>query len=167
MIIGYTQGTYDLFHIGHLNLLENAKKQCDYLIVGINSDKLVLDYKGKIVNIHDEDRARIVRSLKCVNESHVVESLDKIEMLERFNYDVIFIGSDWKGNPRWEQTKKEIEARGKKLIFLPHTDGISTTDLTKRVKENPVYVKIDNVNNSDERNIRRLFQKVATLWPKK
>ena len=135
MIIGYTQGTYDLFHIGHLNLLENAKKQCDYLIVGINSDALVREYKGKIVNIRDEDRARIVKALKCVDEVHIVDTLDKIESLKKYNYDIIFIGSDWKGNSRWEKTRRDIEALGKRLVFLPHTDGISTTDLTKKVKE--------------------------------
>ena len=165
MIVGYTQGTYDLFHVGHLNLLENAKKQCDYLIVGINSDELVKDYKGKIVNIHDEDRARIVRSLKCVDEVHVVNTLDKIEALERFNFDVIFIGSDWKGNPRWEQTKKDIESRGKKLIFLPHTDGISTTDLTARVKANPVYVKIESEEATQQKGIiAKLFKKAPLSW---
>lgn len=160
MIIGYTQGTYDLFHIGHLNLLENAKKQCDYLIVGVNSDDLVKDYKGKIVNIHDEDRARIVGSLKCVDEVHVVNTLDKIEALEKFHYDVIFIGSDWKGNPRWEKTKKDIESRGRKLVFLPHTDGISTTDITAQVKANPVYVR------PQVRTLGKIFKRTL-IWEKR
>lgn len=163
MKIGYTQGTYDLFHIGHLNLLENAKKQCDYLIVGINSDDLVKNYKGKIVNIHDEDRARIVNALKCVDEAHIVNSLDKLEMLNRFNFDVIFIGSDWKGNPRWEKTKNDIEKLGKNLVFLPHTDGISTTDLTKKVKENPVYIE-DNNDITDKHLYHRIYNRVATIW---
>ena len=140
-IIGYTQGTYDLFHIGHLNLLENAKKKCDYLIVGVNSDKLVREYKQKIVNVNDQDRARIVGAIKCVDEVHIVDTLDKISELERFNFDIIFIGSDWKGNPRWEQTKKDMEARGRKMEFLPHTDGITTTDLVRIIKDNPVFVK--------------------------
>ena len=164
-IVGYTQGTYDLFHIGHLNLLENAKKQCDYLIVGVNSDSLVREYKNKIVNIHDEDRARIVSALKCVDEAHVVNTLDKMKALEDYNFDIIFIGSDWKGNARWEKTKAEMEAKGKKLVFLPHTDGISTTDLTKKVKENPVYVQI----SSDQKRKMKLASLLRTRlsWERK
>ncbi|MBR3232743.1 adenylyltransferase/cytidyltransferase family protein [Candidatus Saccharibacteria bacterium] len=166
MIIGYTQGTYDLFHIGHLNLLENAKKQCDKLIVGINSDNLVKEYKNKIVNIHDVDRARIVGALKCVDEVHVVDTLDKLEALRQFNFDVIFIGSDWKGNPRWEQTKKDLEAKGKKLIFLPHTDGISTTDITAQVKANPVYVGLAE-EKPRKKLLRRLSRKASLSWSTK
>ena len=108
MKIGYTQGTYDLFHVGHLNLLENAKSCCDYLIVGINSDKLVKDYKNKTVTITDKDRARIVSALKVVDEVHVVNTLDKKEILKLYDFDIIFIGDDWKGNPRWKQTEKEM-----------------------------------------------------------
>ena len=74
--IGYTQGTFDLFHIGHLNLLENAKKQCDYLIVGVNSNQLVKDYKNKNVIINEKDRARIINALKVVDEVHIVNTLN-------------------------------------------------------------------------------------------
>lgn len=139
-IIGYTQGTFDLFHIGHLNLLENAKRQCDYLIVGVNSDGLVREYKGKVVNVSDKDRARIVGALKCVDEAHIVRTLDKLKALNEYDFDIIFIGSDWKGNKRWEQTRADLAERGKKVVFLPHTDGITTTELTDKIKANPVYL---------------------------
>ena len=85
--IGYTQGTYDLFHVGHLNLLENAKKQCEFLIVGINSDELVMNYKNKKVNITAQDRARIVRALKVVDEAYVVSTLDKEVAYSRFRFN--------------------------------------------------------------------------------
>ncbi len=134
--IGYTQGTYDLFHIGHLNLLENAKKKCKYLIVGVNSDELVLMYKNKKVNITDVDRARIVGALKVVDEVHIVNTLDKNLMYSKFKFDAIFIGDDWKGNERWKNTEKQLGKYGVKVEYLPHTDGISTTILSKKISKN-------------------------------
>lgn len=131
--IGYTQGTYDLFHIGHLNLLENAKKMCDYLIVGINSDDLVLMYKNKKVNISQNDRARIVEALKVVDEVHIVDTLDKKIAHDKFNFDAIFIGDDWKGNERWKNTEEELSKIGVKVEYLPHTEGISTTILSNKI----------------------------------
>ena len=127
--VGYTQGVYDMFHIGHLNLLNNAKKQCDQLIVGVNSDALVMDYKKKQPVICAEARAEIVRNIKAVDRCEIVESLDKKEMHRKFGFDVIFIGDDWKGNPRWEQTRLEMAAYGVEIVFLPHTPDISSTEL--------------------------------------
>lgn len=132
--IGYTQGTFDLFHVGHLNLLENAKKYCDKLIVGVNSDELVLQYKNKKVNITAKDRARIIKALKCVDEVYIVNTLDKSQILEKIDFDVILVGDDWKGNQRWENTKTEMNKKGKDVIFLPYTKGISTTKLAAQIK---------------------------------
>ena len=131
--VGYTQGTYDLFHVGHLNLLENAKKRCEYLIVGINSDDLVLMYKNKKVNIPENDRARIVSALKPVDEVHIVNTLDKELAYNKFKFDVIFIGDDWKGNDRWKDTEEQLSKVGVKVEYLPHTDGISTTILSQKI----------------------------------
>ena len=131
--IGYTQGVYDMFHIGHLNLLRNAKKQCEYLIVGINSDELVKIYKNKTPIINENDRAEIVRNIKFVDECLIVNTLDKIEMNKIINFDVIFIGSDWKGNTRWNNTEENLKKYGIDLIYLPHTDGISSTELRKKI----------------------------------
>ena len=127
--IGYTQGVYDMFHIGHLNLINSAKAQCEYLIVGVNADVLVSQYKHKIPVINENDRAEIKRNLKAVDEAVIVHTLDKLDALERFHFDAIFIGDDWKGNPRWEQTRIDMEAHGAALVFLPHTPGISSTEL--------------------------------------
>lgn len=127
--IGYTQGVFDMFHIGHLNLLNNAKAQCDYLIVGVNSDRLVEAYKHKKPVICEAERAEIVRNIKAVDEVVIAHTLDKEEALEAHPFDAVFIGDDWKGNPRWEQTRIDMEARGAALVFLPHTPGISSTEL--------------------------------------
>ena len=137
--IGYTQGVYDMFHIGHLNLLNHAKEYCDYLIVGVNSDELVESYKHKTPVINQEERREIVDSIKAVDECVIVTTLDKKEIWKTIHFDVIFIGDDWKGNPRWEQTKEELAHFGVDVIFLPHTENISSTILRpkneKRVQD--------------------------------
>lgn len=127
--IGYTQGVYDMFHIGHLNLINRAKEQCEYLIVGINSDNLVESYKHKKTVIKENDRAEIVRNLKAVDECIIVNTLEKTEILQQIHFDAIFIGSDWYGNPRWMKTKEELAQHGVDVVFLPHTEGVSSTML--------------------------------------
>lgn len=127
--IGYTQGVYDMFHIGHLNLINRAKEQCDHLIVGVNSDELVKAYKKKETVINEQERAEIVRNLKAVDECIIVDTLDKMTLCQKLRFDAIFIGDDWYGNPRWMQTKEELAKIGVDVVFLPHTDGISSTIL--------------------------------------
>ena len=127
--IGYTQGCYDMFHIGHLNLLNNAKKQCEYLIVGVNSDQLVQNYKNKIPVISEKNRAEIVRNIKSVDECIVVDTLDKEEILKKIKFNAIFIGDDWKDNKRWNETKENLKKYNVDVVFLPHTEGISSTKL--------------------------------------
>ena len=131
--MGYTQGVYDMFHIGHLNLLNRAKVYCDYLMVGVNADGLVEEYKHKTPVINEKDRVEIVRNIKAVDEAFIVHTLDKLAILETHPFDVIFIGDDWKGDKRWEQTKNDLAEKGIDLIFLPHTAGVSSTGL--RTKE--------------------------------
>lgn len=126
---GYTQGVFDMFHIGHLNLINHAKEYCDRLIVGVNSDDLVNAYKHKKPVICEAERAEIVRNIKAVDEVVIAQTLDKEKALELYHFDAIFIGDDWKGNPRWEQTGKDLARHGVDLIFLPHTTGISSTFL--------------------------------------
>lgn len=129
--IGYTQGTYDLFHVGHLNLLNNAKKQCEYLIVGVNSDELVMQYKNKKTHINEQDRATIVNAIKGVDKVFIAPTLDKLEIHKHIKFDAIFIGDDWKGNERWTKTEEELKPLGAEVVYLPHTDGISTTILSQ------------------------------------
>ena len=132
--IGYTAGVFDLFHIGHLNLLRNAKKYCDYLMVGVNCDNLVKTYKNKTPIINESDRLEIVNSIKCVDEAFIVDTLDKVAILKNHKFDVVFIGSDWKGNERWNQTEIELAKFGVDVVYLPHTSGISSSVINSKIK---------------------------------
>ncbi len=134
-LIGYTAGTFDMFHIGHLNLLKNAKSRCDYLIVGVNSDKLVEEYKGKKVVVPLVERMEIIRALRFVDEVISVDSLDKRIIWDQKHYDLLFIGDDWKGNPRWETTKNEMKQFGVETIFLPYTKGTNSTLLREKLQD--------------------------------
>ena len=133
-VIGYTQGTFDMFHIGHLNLIKNAKRHCDYLVVGVNSDDLVESYKNKRPIIPLDERVEIMRAIKYVDEVIVTNTLDKKEIWEKVRFNEIYIGDDWKGNERWEKTGKEMEQLGAKLVFLPYTKDTSSTMLREKLK---------------------------------
>ena len=134
-IIGYTQGTFDMFHIGHLNLIRNAKRHCDYLIVGVNRDELVESYKNKRPIIPLEERVEIVRAIRYVDEVIATDTLDKTKIWEKVHFDEIYIGDDWKGNERWEKTGKEMEQLGAKLVFLPYTKDTSSTMLREKLTQ--------------------------------
>lgn len=130
--VGYTQGVYDMFHVGHLNLLLHAKELCEYLIVGINSDDLVKEYKKKSPVINETDRARIVSNIKAVDECRIVTTLDKLCVRKQIQFDVIFIGDDWKGSFRWEKTCADMKKIGIDVVFLPHTANVSSTFLREK-----------------------------------
>lgn len=135
--IGYTQGVYDMFHIGHLNILNHAKELCEYLVVGVNSDILVQNYKHKTPVISEKERMEIVRNIKAVDKVVLAETLDKKIQYDKIGFDAIFIGSDWRGNPRWETTKDEMRKVNVDVVFLPHTDGVTSTIL-RSVKKTKV-----------------------------
>ena len=134
-VIGYTAGTFDMFHVGHLNFLENAKKQCDYLIVGVNDDRLVKEYKHKDAIIPLIERKKIIEAIKYVDKAVVVESLDKMRYWENLHFNLLFIGSDWVGNPRWMKTQEEMSKIGVDVIFLPYTEDTSSTMLRSKLNE--------------------------------
>lgn len=129
--IGYTQGVYDMFHIGHLNLLNKAKERCDYLIVGVNSDELVEEYKHKSPVIGQEDRRIIVENIKAVDKAVIVNTLDKLGAQKKYEFDAIFIGDDWKGDARWLKTEEDLRPYGVDVVYLPYTKGVSSTVLKK------------------------------------
>lgn len=133
--IGYTTGVFDLFHIGHLNILKNAKEQCEYLIVGVSLDELVQEYKNKKPVIPYEERKKIVESIKYVDKVVPQVSMDKIKAWEELHFDVMFHGDDWKGSNMYEKIQKDFALRGIELVFLPHTDGTSSTIISKKIKE--------------------------------
>jgi len=131
--IGYTQGVYDMFHIGHLNLLKQAKEHCDFLIVGVNSDRLVSEYKNKHTIISEKERAEIVSNIKCVDKCIIVDTLDKMSIWNNVKYDAIFIGSDWKDSKRWIETENQLKQVGVPVIYLQHTDGISSSIIKEKL----------------------------------
>lgn len=133
MIIGYTAGVYDLFHIGHLNLLRNAKGMCDKLIVGVSTDELVM-YKGKQPVIPFVDRIEIVRNIKCVDAVVAQENMDKLEMCKKLKANVMFVGDDWYQSPRWEEYEQEFKKADIKIVYFPYTKGISSTQISKALK---------------------------------
>lgn len=134
MIIGYTTGVYDMFHIGHLNVIRRAKEQCDYLIVGVSTDELVQKEKNKTPIIPYEERAEIVSAIRYVDQ--VVPQFDKNKMgaWEKYHFDKMFVGSDWEGTPQWKEFEKQFEPLNVEIVYLPHTDGISSTQLTNFIK---------------------------------
>ena len=138
--IGYTQGVYDMFHVGHLHLINRAAEMCEYLIVGVNSDELVQEYKHKTPVVCESDRAEILRNLRAVDRCEVVDTLDKVELFKHFKFDAVFIGDDWKGNERWKQTELDLQPFDVPVIYLPHTPNISSSllrvEVPNRVSEN-------------------------------
>ena len=133
--IGYTQGTFDMFHIGHLNLLHQARERCDILIVGVNTDQLVNEYKHKMPVVNEYDRAAIIGELRCVDRVVLCDTLDKTDAWQRLHFDAIFIGSDWKGNERWKQTENDLKPLGAEVVYLRHTDGVSSSLLRDKESE--------------------------------
>lgn len=135
MIIGYTTGVYDMFHIGHLNVIRRAKEQCDYLIVGVSTDELVEKDKNKTPVIPYEERAAIVSAIKYVDCVVPQPNKDKFAAWEKYHFNKMFVGSDWKDTPQWKKYEKEFAPVGVEIVYLPHTDGISSTQLTGVIKK--------------------------------
>ena len=132
--IGYTTGVFDLFHIGHLNILRRAKEQCDYLIVGVSTDDLVETYKHKRPVIPFEERVEIVKAIKYVDEVVPQTSMDKLWAWENIHFNALFHGSDWKGSTMYEVEEK-LKSVGVDMVFLPHTTGTSSTMVSERLKD--------------------------------
>ena len=130
MIVGYTTGVYDLFHIGHLNLLRNAKSMCDKLIVGVTTDELVL-YKFKRAVIPFSERLEIVRSIRYVDVVIPQETMDKLEAWEKLRFDVMFVGDDWYQNDKWKDFEGQFSLVGVKIVYFPYTKGTSSTVLNE------------------------------------
>jgi glycerol-3-phosphate cytidylyltransferase len=145
MIIGYTAGVYDLFHIGHLNLLKNAKGMCDKLIVGVTTDELV-QYKGKKPVIPFVDRIEIVRNIKFVDAVVAQEDMDKLTMCKKLKASILFVGDDWYQNDKWKQYEKEFQEENIKIVYFPYTKGISSTKIN---------IMLDQERNKNKSNYKR------------
>jgi len=127
--VGYTTGVFDLFHIGHLKLLQRAKSKCDRLIVGVSTDELVQSYKNKKPIIPFEERIEIVAALKCVDVVVPQTHRDKIAAYHDIKFDVMFVGSDWKGSDLFNKVEAELAVYGVDVVYFEYTNNVSSTAL--------------------------------------
>jgi glycerol-3-phosphate cytidylyltransferase len=127
MIIGYTTGVFDLFHIGHLNILKRAKEQCDYLIVGVSTDELVESYKNKTPVIPFNERIAIVESIRHVDKVVAQENRDKIAAWKHYNFNVMFVGDDWRGNELFIETERILKKNNVDIVYFSYTQNTSST----------------------------------------
>ncbi|HEY8389691.1 MAG TPA: adenylyltransferase/cytidyltransferase family protein [Clostridia bacterium] len=130
---GYTTGVFDMFHIGHLNILKKAKEYCDFLIVGVTTDELCNQVKHKNPVIPFEERKEIVKAIKYVDMVVPQVNMDKISTHAKLQYDVVFVGSDWKGTKAWNEYEKAFKELGVDVIYLPYTIGISSSKLREKI----------------------------------
>lgn len=135
MKIGYTTGVFDLFHIGHLNVLERAKAHCDFHVVGVTTDEEVERIKGFKPIIPYEERARIIAALKCVDKVVPEDSVDKLKAWDNHHFDIIFKGDDWKGTDKWNRLEEEFEKRKVEVQYFPYTKGTSSTQLREVLRK--------------------------------
>ena len=133
LIVGYTTGVFDLFHVGHLNILKRAKEQCDRLIVGVSTDELVEDYKYKRPIIPFEQRVEIIRAIRYVDEVVPQLSLDKFTAWETLHFDRLFHGNDWQGSALYMEMEKKLHAVGVEIVYLPYTNGVSSSLISGKI----------------------------------
>lgn len=131
--IGYTTGVYDMFHIGHLNILRRAKEQCETLIVGVTTDELCYKRKKKYPIINEKERMAIVEAIRYVDKVVSQIDMDKIHSVKKIGADVVFVGSDWKGTNAWNKYEKDFASVGCSVVYLDHTDGISSSLLREKI----------------------------------
>lgn len=132
-VIGYTTGVFDLFHVGHLNILKRAKEQCDYLVVGVTVDELVA-YKGKKAFIPFEERRAIVEAIKYVDKVVPQTSMDKMEAWNNLHFHKMFVGDDWKGTDTWNHWEEEFAKVGVEIVYFPYTAKTSSSELREALK---------------------------------
>ncbi len=125
--IGFAPGVYDLFHIGHLNILREARRHCDRLVAGVTSDDLVVRLKGRPPVVPLTERLQIVGSLRCVDAAVVESREDKLEMWKRVGFHVIFKGDDWRGTPKWNELERRFAEVGVEVVYFPYTLHTSST----------------------------------------
>lgn len=134
MITGFTTGVFDLFHVGHVNLLRNAKSLCDRLVVGVSVDELA-SYKGKIPVIPFSERIEVVRSCQFVDVAIPQTNLDKYVAWEKLKFHRLFVGDDWFGDPSWRRTERDLGERGVTVTFFPYTSATSSTLINQLLLE--------------------------------
>ncbi|QSX09602.1 adenylyltransferase/cytidyltransferase family protein [Alkalibacter rhizosphaerae] len=132
--VGYTTGVFDMFHIGHLNILKKAKERCDHLIVGVTTDELV-SYKNTKAIIPQQERLAIIESIKYVDQVVLQETMDKMDAWNKYHFDAMFVGSDWQGTDKWNAFEQQFGAIGVDIVYFPYTDGTSSTKLKEILED--------------------------------
>lgn len=132
--VGYTTGVFDLFHVGHLNILKRAKEMCECLIVGVSTDELVQQYKNKMPVIPYHERVEIVKGIKYVDLVVPQTNRDKYAAWESLQFNVMFVGDDWKGDPLFNELERKLNQVGVEIVYFPYTKGVSTTELKQKIK---------------------------------
>lgn len=130
-VVGYAPGVYDLFHVGHLNVLKQAKARCDYLIAGVVSDEMCLQAKGIQPFVPIAERVEIVRHISVVDDVHVEVVPDKLVAWETLRFDRIFKGDDWRGTPRGDKLERDFASVGVEVVYFPYTVHTSSTQLRR------------------------------------
>ena len=138
MITGYTTGVFDLFHIGHLNILKNAKSVCDRLIVGVTTDEFCLEYKNYKPLIPFEQRYQIVDSIKYVDLTVTQLNHNKIKAWEKHKFDIMIVGDDWKNTDKWNQYEHQFMKYNVEIKYFKRTKDVSSSDLRKDVKNHKI-----------------------------
>lgn len=133
--LGYTAGVFDLFHVGHLNILKKAKEYCDELIVGVSTDELVSNYKNKVPVIPYEERIAIVSAIKYVDKVVPQVNRNKFEAWENLKFDVMFVGDDWKGSKLFTEVEHQFREVGVDIVYFPYTQGTSSTMLREKISK--------------------------------
>lgn len=142
---GYTTGVFDVFHVGHLNILKQAKENCDYLIVGISSDELVRACKHKTPVIPFLERMEIVSAIKYVDEVVPQWDKNKFEAWQQHRFDVMFVGDDWKGSKIFMETEEKFRPHGVEIVYFPYTPGVSSTILQEKLKYYPEITPVEGM----------------------
>lgn len=128
-IIGYTSGVFDLFHVGHLNILRNAKSMCDHLVVGVSTDELVFEYKNKRPVIPFLERCEILQHIEYVDTVIAQDSMDKMKAWRMLKYDIMFVGDDWFETEKWRKLEEDFNQVGVRIVYFPYTKGTSSTKI--------------------------------------
>lgn len=137
---GYTTGVFDLFHIGHLNILKRAKERCNFLIVGVSTDEVVMQYKNAYPLIPFKERMEIVRSIRYVDRVVPQNTMDKMDAWEQLHFDVMFHGDDWKGSPLYRQYQDDFARINVDLVFLSYTQGTSSSMIKEIINQKVLSV---------------------------
>lgn len=131
--IGYTTGVFDMFHVGHLNILKRAKEQCETLVVGVTTDELCYKRKNKYPIVNERERMEIVAAIRYVDKVIPQADMEKIKPVRELGADAVFVGSDWKGTASWDQYERDFAEVGCTVVYLDHTDGVSSSILREKL----------------------------------